>query len=102
MLRTRIAADRETGIVSTAEALLAEANEHPVELAGYSLSAAMLFSLEHSETTKRATTREVTLGDGPDAIGGTPLWLRAEPQSNAAMSVAIAADLDRWSASCGE
>ncbi len=101
MLRTRIAADKEAGKVSTADGLLAEANAHPVELAGYTLSAAMLFSLEHSDAATSARVREVTLGDGTDAVVGTPLWFRAEPQSDATMSVAIAADLDRWSASCG-
>jgi hypothetical protein len=29
------------------------------------------------------------------------LWLRAEPGDDPAMSAAIAANLDRWSASCG-
>lgn len=102
MLRTRIAADKEAGKVSTADSLLGEANDHPVELAGYGLSAAMLFSLEHAEATTSGNIRGVTLGDGPDAIAGLPLWLRTEPQSDVAMSVAVAADIDRWSASCGE
>jgi hypothetical protein len=34
-------------------------------------------------------------------IMGSPLWLRAEPQDDPAMSAAIADDLDQWSASCG-
>ena len=100
MLRTRIAADKEAGKASTADSLLAEANVAPVELAGYTLSAAMLFSLGHSEANTGEMVREVTLGDGPGAVIGSPLWLRAEPQSDQAMSVAIATDLDRWSASC--
>ena len=44
---------------------------------------------------------EVTLGDGPGQLSGKPLWLRAEPQEDADMSVALAAEVDRWSASCG-
>jgi hypothetical protein len=34
-------------------------------------------------------------------VEGTPLWLRAEPQDDAAMSASIAADIDRWSPTCG-
>ncbi len=102
MLRTRIASDKESDTTSTAESLLSAANHAPVQLSGYMMSAAMLFSLDNAAPASLSTLREVTLGDdSDDAITGTPLWLRAEPQSDAAMSVAIAADLDRWSTSCG-
>jgi hypothetical protein len=101
MLRTRIAADKEAGRSSDMDILLAQAQSAPIELSGYSLSAAMLFSLEHGEIAAIQDVHEVTLGDGDGTIKGVPLWLRAEPQSDAAMSLAVAADLDRWSASCG-
>ncbi len=44
-----------------------------------------------------ADIHEAALAD----VAGTPLWLRAEPQDSAEMSAALAAELDRWSASCG-
>ena len=97
MLRTRIAADKEGGRITSIESLLAEAQNRPLELAGYRLSAKMLFSLEHGDPAAHANEREVSLTD----ICGSALWLRAEPQDDAAMSAAIADDLDRWSASCG-
>lgn len=102
MLRTRIASDKESGTTSTAEGLLGEALGAPVQLSGYLLGAAMLFSLEHAVVAPLSLLREVTLGDeGDNAIKGSSLWLRTEPQDNPEMSAIIAADLDRWSASCG-
>jgi pimeloyl-ACP methyl ester carboxylesterase len=97
MLRTRIAADKESGRPSSMESLLADAQHGPLELAGYLLSPDMLFSLEQGEAAPMDGVREVTLAD----INGNPLWLRAEPGDDPAMSAAIADDLDRWSASCG-
>ena len=76
MLRTRIAADRETGRTSSIESLLADAQNGPIELAGYLLSPEMLFSLEHGEAAPMEGAPEVTLAD----IGGSALWLRAEPR----------------------
>lgn len=93
MLRTRIVADKEAGLVTTAEQLLAGA---PVELSGNMLGADMLASLEAGEPSIDEA-HHVALAD----IGGTPLWLRAEPGEDEAMSAAIADSLDRWSASCG-
>ena len=97
MLRARMAADKEAGRASSMESLLADAQKGPLELAGYLLSPDMLFSLEHSEAAPLEAAREVALGE----IGGSALWLRAEPDDDAAMSASIAEDLDRWSASCG-
>jgi hypothetical protein len=97
MLRTRIAADKEAGISTTAEQLLTTAPSAPLELSGNLLGIEMLAALEAAEPAAGDGIREVALAD----IGGTPLWLRAEPGDDASMSAALAADLDRWSASCG-
>jgi hypothetical protein len=97
MLRTRIAAEKEAGNVVTIEQLMAAALSAPLELSGNLLGAAMLESLDNAEPVDAPNVREVTLAE----VAGTPLWLRAEPQDCPEMSIAIAADLDHWSASCG-
>lgn len=97
MLRTRIAGDKEAGIVSTSEQLMASAQHAPLELAGNIIGVAMLTSLEKAEPVITGAVREVALSE----VGGSALWLRAEPQDDPAMSAALAAALDRWSASCG-
>jgi hypothetical protein len=61
------------------------------------LSHAMLESLESAVPLALADAREVALAD----MSGSPLWLRAEPGDNPAMSAALAAELDLWSATCG-
>lgn len=97
MLRTRIAGDREAGKATSEADLLAAARSGPIELAGNRLGPQMIAELAVADVTDigAATVRLV----GQD-ITGTPLWLRAEPQDDAAMAAAIAADLDRWSAEC--
>lgn len=92
MLRARIAADREAGVTVTAEQLLATA---PVELAGNILSAEMLAALETAHPSEAAYVARL------EEVAGSPLWLRAEPGENVAMSEAIADEIDRWSTSCG-
>ncbi len=97
MLRTRIAADKEAGLSTTIDALMTQAVSGPLALSGFHLGSAMLASLEGAEPVAVAGCHEVVLDD----IDGSALWLRAEPQDDPAMSVALAAELDRWSASCG-
>ena len=99
MLRTRIASDKEAGLNSTIESLMAEAKTGSLELSGYRLGGDMLAEL--NAAIPGYTAFKIMLGDGPDQLKGKPLWLRAEPQEDAEMSAALAADLDRWSASCG-
>jgi hypothetical protein len=95
MLRTRIVSDKEGGLNSTLDGLLADAQHGPLNLSGYRLSAGMLASLDSAIPASAAF--EAALSD----VAGKPLWLRAEPQEDAEMSTALAAELDRWSASCG-
>lgn len=97
MLRTRIAADKEAGISTNTEQLLAAAQTAPVALSGNLLGLEMLDGLDAATPATDEAICEVALA----GIGGTPLWLRAEPGDDAKMSVSIATELDRWSASCG-
>ena len=99
MLRTRIASDKEGGLVTTIDSLTTDAQSGPIELSGYLLGADMLAELDGAVPADEGV--EVTLGDGPGQLRGKPLWLRAEPQEDADMSAALAAELSRWSASCG-
>ncbi|NJM50431.1 MAG: hypothetical protein HC843_05705 [Sphingomonadales bacterium] len=99
MIRARIAGDREAGLVTHSEALIASAQKAPVELAGNRLSAAMLHSLESAEAKDLPILTLCNLGS--DGVEGSALWLRAEPQDDPQMSVSLATHLDNWSASCG-
>jgi hypothetical protein len=101
MMRTRIAGDKEAGVTTSMDDLMAEARGARVELSGYLLNLKMVEQLTAAEPVALPNVHTVNLGDGPDMITGSALWLRAEPQDDAAMSAAIAVELDRWSASCG-
>lgn len=101
LLRARVSADREAGVTSSLDSLQEQAKSEPLLLAGNCLSPAMIASLATSEPQAVAPLRTVALGSGDEAIGGTPLWLRAEPGEDAAMADAIAADIAAWSRTCG-
>lgn len=98
MIRTRIAGEKEAGKATTEAELMALAQAAPLELGGNLLGPAMVAQLATTEPAPLANLTERKLGED---IAGSPLWLRAEPQDDATMSASIAADLDRWSASCG-
>jgi hypothetical protein len=98
LLRTRIAGEKEAGRMLSEADLLARAENGPIELAGNVLGPNMVAQLQTAVAEPAVGITERRLGED---IGGTPLWLRAEPQDDAAMSANIATDLDRWSASCG-
>lgn len=96
MLRTRVAAEKESGHSVTIEQLMQAAISSPLELSGNMLGSAMVKALETAEPIGAMHVHEAALTD----IAGTPLWLRAEPQDSAEMSAALAKEIDRWSASC--
>jgi hypothetical protein len=98
MIRTRIAGEKEAGNSITEAAILAQAELAPVELAGNMLGPDMVAQLAIAEPTALPHLTDRKLGDD---IMGSPLWLRAEPQDDSIFAANIAADLDRWSASCG-
>ncbi len=87
LLRARTLAAREAGREESVDALLAEAQANGIELAGYRLSAAMIRGLQSalpaSLTGVKALDQEL--------IGGSPLWLRAEPDADSAQADALAA-----------
>lgn len=87
LLRARTLAAREAGREESMDSLLDEALQHGIDLVGYRLSATMTGALQ---------TAENSLGSGVQAIdqdllGGSPLWLRAEPDDDDAQADALAA-----------
>jgi hypothetical protein len=97
MIRTRIAGAKEEGVIFTEAALLEEARRQAINLAGNHLSPAMIADLQRAVPMELPHLTERQLGDD---IMGSPLWLRAEPQDDPAMSDALARDWDRWSRAC--
>lgn len=99
MLRTRIVADKENGISSSAEGLITAAEaQGSIELGGYHLGTAMLLDLDGAVASPVPRLREVQLGNAIGELPGKPIWLRTEPQEDAEMSAALASALDDWSA----
>ena len=98
MIRTRIAGEKEAGNSVSEAQLMMQAKTAPIELAGNMLAPNMVAQLAMAEPVALANLVERKLGE---EIVGSPLWLRAEPQDDAVFAANIAAELDRWSASCG-
>ncbi len=96
MLRTKLASEKENGRVVTIDQLMAKAEKAPIELAGNMIGGAMLTQLMDAKPAPLPHLRELALGEGEDEIIGSTLWLRAEPQDDADMAIAIADDLHRW------
>jgi hypothetical protein len=97
MIRTRIAGAKEEGLALTEAGLMKDALSGPVAFAGNLLSPAMIAQLVEAVPAGMANCTERKLGED---LEGSSLWLRAEPQDDAAMSANIAHDLDRWSRTC--
>nr|WP_314465798.1 hypothetical protein [uncultured Novosphingobium sp.] len=85
MLRARMLASREAGLEEHREALTAAAREDGLVLAGYPLGSALFRDLERLEPAIGASVI------AQDRIGGSGLWLRAEPDEDAAQADALAA-----------
>ncbi len=85
LLRAQVVSDREAGRDTSREQLLENGREDGLALAGYSLSPEMVRQLEDAELAAQ---------DLPDIaqseLGGPGLWLRAEPDHDAAQTVALA------------
>lgn len=84
LLRARVIADREAGTASDRDGLVQAARGDGIELAGYRIGAAMFAELEAAEPPERV--RAIAQVD----IGGPGLWLRAEPDHDAAQASALA------------
>lgn len=87
LIRARVLASREASRDENGEGLLIEAQEHGIELAGYRLGAAMIQQLQAAQPNSDLTEIE------QDLLGGSPLWLRAEPDADANQADALAAYL---------
>lgn len=87
MIRARIIVAREAGISETSEALLTRGRESGLILGGWTIGPAMLRALESAEPALGAGQAEIT----QTMLGGPGLWLRAEPDEDAAQADALAA-----------
>ena len=89
LLRARTIAAREAGREEKVETLLETGRSEGLELAGWHLSPAMIGELEQAEIP--ADPRLQTIDQA--ALGGPPLWLRAEPSEDGDQADALAAML---------
>ena len=100
MMRTRVAADRETGLSTSLAELTAQAETGSLELAGNILGSDLFAQLDAAEIPDMDNQWIVRLeSDSKPAdnhIPGSALWLRAEPDDDSAMSSAIASDIAGW------
>lgn len=78
MLRARTISAREAGREEKITDLQEKAREHGLELAGWQLSATMFAQLDATNPPADETLSEIS----QSAVGGTGLWLRAEPDEN--------------------
>jgi hypothetical protein len=85
MLRARTLAAREAGREETREGLMQQALTHGIELAGHRLGAEFIRQFESLVPPSGAV--EIA----QDTVGGSGLWLRAEPGESAAQADALAA-----------
>lgn len=87
MLRARTISAREAGREEKLADLQSTGRKEGIELAGWYLTAALFSGLEqaeHSPSTDQATITQ-------SEVGGTGLWLRAEPDEDAEQADALAA-----------
>ncbi|WP_374527855.1 hypothetical protein [Novosphingobium sp.] len=87
MLRARVLSAREAGREETVDGLLAEGLEQGLELAGYRLSAEMIRQLQALAPVAAPGTSLIE----QDMVGGSGLWLRAEPDESPDQADALAA-----------
>jgi hypothetical protein len=87
MLRARILAAREAGREETSEQLLDVARAEGIDLSGHRLGAPFIREFEPLTPILGAMTIEQA------EVGGSGLWLRAEPGDSEAQADALAAIL---------
>lgn len=89
MMRARILASREAGRDETQEGLQAQALSGGIELAGFRLGADFVTQFQSLTPQVSASVSEID----QDMLGGSGLWLRAEPDEDRAQADALAAIL---------
>ncbi|MEE4315786.1 MAG: hypothetical protein V2I74_02275 [Erythrobacter sp.] len=87
MLRARTISAREAGREEKAEALLTLGRSEGLTLGGWPLGAALIRELECAEPLQADGHSEIA----QSVLGGPGLWLRAEPDEDAAQADALAA-----------
>lgn len=87
LLRARILASREMGVEETRERLMDAALENGIELAGYRLSADFVHQLQKL----RPEPSDQIMTIDQDMVGGSGLWMRAEPGEDRQQADALAA-----------
>lgn len=87
MLRARTIAAREAGREETTETLQQIGRSEGVELAGWHLGPALFTQLEAAAPQPDSPQVEIEQA----AVGGSPLWLRAEPDDSPEQADALAA-----------
>ena len=89
MIRARIVASREAGINETQQGLLEKALADGIELSGHRLSAEFVEQFQALAPHKGSACQEID----QDMVGGSGLWLRAEPDENREQADTLAAIL---------
>jgi len=87
LLRSRIIATREQGLDETREGLLEAALANGIDVAGYALSADFVLQFEPLVPPQGDGVATI----GQDMVGGSGLWLRAEPGDDRRQADALAA-----------
>lgn len=87
MIRARTIAAREEGREETSETLMDAGRRDGLALAGWDIGAEMFRELESAEPRQS----EVQSNISQSTVGGSGLWLRAEPDFDAAQADALAA-----------
>ena len=87
IVRAQTIAARESGQNSTSEELLNQGRAKGLMLGGWQLGAAMICGLENEALSTNPAHTEITQGD----IGGSGLWLRAEPGEDPEQAMTLAA-----------
>ncbi len=100
LVRARLTADREEGQGGTAAALQARMRDGTERLAGFDLPPGITGPLAAAEPIAEAfTVRLSSDGAVADAtVPGPPLWRRAEPGRDEALSMALAEQVRAWAA----
>ena len=89
MLRSRVIAAREAGLAETQDGLLERGLRDGIELAGYRLGADFLREFQSLLPAVAAGTTDID----QEMVGGSGLWLRAEPDEDRAQADTLAAIL---------